>query len=121
MKILIDMNLSRLWCPVLSAAGFEAIHWSSVGHASAPDQEIMLYAQAHGMVVFTEDLDFGILLARNRLTGPSVVQLRTGMNLPRQIGYRVLEALNHARSPLEEGALLSIGSSHNRITRLPLR
>jgi len=121
MKILVDMNLTPLWCPVLSAAGFEATHWSAIGSATASDEEIMSHAQAHGFVVFTEDLDFGILLARNRLRGPSVVQLRTGMNLPRQIGHRVLDALGQAHSLLEDGALLSIGSSHNRITRLPLR
>jgi len=120
MTIVVDMNLSRLWCNFLSEAGYPTIHWSSIGHAAASDEEIMSYAQEHGHVVFTEDLDFGILLARNRLTGPSVIQLRTGMNLPRQIGARVAAALGQARPHLEAGALLSIGSSHNRITLLPL-
>jgi predicted nuclease of predicted toxin-antitoxin system len=120
MTILVDMNLSRLWCGFLSESGYETIHWSAVGAATASDEEIMSYAQRHGHVVFTEDLDFGILLARNRLTGPSVVQLRTGMNLPRQIGTRVVDALDQARPHLEAGALLSIGASHNRITVLPI-
>jgi predicted nuclease of predicted toxin-antitoxin system len=121
MTLLIDMNLSRLWCETLSEAGYEAVHWSVIGDAMASDEEIMLHAQAHGLVVFTEDLDFGILLARNRRAGRSVVQLRTGMNLPRQVGHRVIDAINQGRSYLEAGALLSIGSSRNRITRLPLR
>lgn len=120
MTILVDMNLSRLWCTFLSEVGYPTIHWSSVGHAAASDEEIMSYAQRYGHVVFTEDLDFGILLARNRLSGPSVVQLRTGMNLPRQIGPRVVSALQQARPHLEAGALLSLGASHNRITLLPV-
>ncbi|HEV2575669.1 MAG TPA: DUF5615 family PIN-like protein [Acidobacteriaceae bacterium] len=119
MTIVVDMNLSRLWCNFLSEAGYPSIHWSSIGHAGAPDEEIMSYAQRHGHIVFTEDLDFGILLARNRLTGPSVVQLRTGANLPRQVGVRVLEALGRGRPQLEAGALLSIRPSNIRITLLP--
>ena len=31
MKILVDMNLSLEWIPVLEEAGFEAIHWSTIG------------------------------------------------------------------------------------------
>jgi predicted nuclease of predicted toxin-antitoxin system len=80
----------------------------------------MMYAQQRRHVVFTEDLDFGILLARNRLAEPSVVRLRTGMNLPRQIGPRVLSALELARPHLETGALLSIGAGDSRITLLPI-
>jgi predicted nuclease of predicted toxin-antitoxin system len=120
MTIVVDMNLSRLWCGFLSEAGYETVHWSALGAATASDEEIMSYAQRHEHVVFTEDLDFGILLARNRLIGPSVIQLRTGMNLPRQIGARVVSALEQARPHLEAGALLSIGASHNRIILLPL-
>jgi predicted nuclease of predicted toxin-antitoxin system len=114
------MNLSPLWSRFLSDASYQTVHRSALGAATVSDEEIMLYAQRHGQTVFTEDLDFGILLARNRLTGPSVVQLRTGMNLPRQIGSRVVDALEQARPHLETGALLSIGTSDIRITLLPL-
>lgn len=110
MKLLIDMNLSRLWCETLQKAGYEALHWSEIGRADDPDENIMLYASENGFVVLTEDLDFGILLARNRRSGPSVVQLRTGMNLPRQIAYRVIEALDQTRKMLASGALVSIDS-----------
>jgi len=43
MKILIDMNLSPEWVGVLEAAGWRATHWSSIGKASAPDEEIGHY------------------------------------------------------------------------------
>ncbi len=36
MKLLIDMNLSPRWVSVLRAAGFAALHWSSVGPLDAP-------------------------------------------------------------------------------------
>lgn len=63
MKVLVDMNLSPLWIPLLQQHGFEAVHWSSVGAASASNAEIMDHAGARGFVIFTHDLDFGMLLA----------------------------------------------------------
>jgi predicted nuclease of predicted toxin-antitoxin system len=44
MKLLVDMNLSPLWVPFLSGHGVEAVHWSSVGSPSAPDSEILDFA-----------------------------------------------------------------------------
>lgn len=35
MRILIDMNLSPDWVPVLIEGGFEAVHWSQVGEPNA--------------------------------------------------------------------------------------
>jgi predicted nuclease of predicted toxin-antitoxin system len=40
MKLLIDMNLSPDWVPVLSSVGIEAIHWSTVGDPRTPDRTI---------------------------------------------------------------------------------
>jgi predicted nuclease of predicted toxin-antitoxin system len=37
MKLLVDMNLSPKWCSVLQAEGWDTVHWSDVGTASAPD------------------------------------------------------------------------------------
>ena len=56
MKLLIDMNLSPLWVRFLADSGFDSIHWSNIGQPSAPDTEIMDYASAYGLVVFTPAL-----------------------------------------------------------------
>src|ERR1035437_9484353 len=93
MKFLIDMNLSPLWVSFLANFGFAAVHWSTVGHASAPDTEIMEFAVANGYIVFTHDLDFGMLLAAQRRTGPSVIQVRSQHVLPSAIGEVVLRAI----------------------------
>ena len=66
MKILIDMNLSPSWVPFLAGHGFEAVHWASVGSASAADSQILAYAEANAYVIFTHDLDFGALLAARK-------------------------------------------------------
>jgi predicted nuclease of predicted toxin-antitoxin system len=62
-KILIDMNLSPDWVPLLQNAGCTAVHWSIVGDPRTPDRGIMDWAEANAYVVFTHDLDFGTILA----------------------------------------------------------
>lgn len=41
LSILIDMNLTPDWVSLLESAGFQAIHWSSVGDPRAVDRTIM--------------------------------------------------------------------------------
>jgi hypothetical protein len=74
MKFLIDMNLSPRWISFLAERGFTAVHWSTVGQPSAPDSEIFDFAAANDWIVFTHDLDFGMLLATLRTSRPSVIQ-----------------------------------------------
>jgi predicted nuclease of predicted toxin-antitoxin system len=63
MKLLIDMNLSPRWVASLNQAGWEAVHWSSVGKGNELDSEIMRYAAEQNYVVLTHDLDFSAILA----------------------------------------------------------
>lgn len=82
MKLLVDMNLSPSWIDRLARHGFEAVHWSTIGVATAPDVEILAWARQHSLVLVTNDLDFSAILAAGAAEGPSVVQIRT------QVGYR---------------------------------
>lgn len=66
MNLLLDMNLPRSWVGFLNNAGHDAVHWASVGDPRAEDVEIMEYARSEARVVFTHDLDFGMLLALTR-------------------------------------------------------
>jgi predicted nuclease of predicted toxin-antitoxin system len=52
------MNLSPLWAQFLVAQGIDAVHWSAIGEATAPDSLILDYAASNEFVVFTHDLDF---------------------------------------------------------------
>jgi predicted nuclease of predicted toxin-antitoxin system len=121
MKLLVDMNLSPRWSLVLAEAGFEVTHWSTVGMAYAPDHEIMAYAAEHGYVVFTNDLDFGVILAETRANIPSVVQVRVGNLQPEVIGPKVIEALLQLADNLGRGAFVSIDPKKTRVRVLPLR
>src|SRR5919107_154270 len=71
------MNLSPSWVERLVGNGFEAVHWSPAGGATAPDVEILTWANEHHFVLVTNDLHFSAILAAGGVDGPSVVQLRT--------------------------------------------
>jgi predicted nuclease of predicted toxin-antitoxin system len=120
MKILVDMNLSPQWVEAFAAAKIESIHWSNIGDPAAKDMVLMTYAQVHNYVVFTNDLDFGTLLAIRKVSLPSVVQIRTQDLLPTNIGDLVISAFEQLRSELERGALVTIDSSRLRVRILPL-
>jgi predicted nuclease of predicted toxin-antitoxin system len=120
MKLLIDMNLSPLWTPFPASHGYEAVHWSAIGDVSAPDSEILRYAAEHGYVVFTHDLDFGMLLAAGKLRRPSVIQVRSQDVLPWAIGETVVRAIAAARAHLETGVLITIDPARHRIRLLPI-
>ena len=120
MKLLVDMNLSPGWVTLLSEADIEAVHWSTIGIANAPDTEIMAYADANGYVVLTHDLDFRAILAVTHGEKPSVVQIRANDLRFSEIGGQVIAALRQMRSELDEGALLTVDPARTRLRLLPL-
>jgi predicted nuclease of predicted toxin-antitoxin system len=93
-RILVGMNLSTEWIPLLRAAGHDA--------------------------VFTHDLDFGSMLALSGADGPSVVQLRCLNVLPEAIGPLVLSLLKSYGSDIEQGALVVADERRQRVRILPL-
>jgi predicted nuclease of predicted toxin-antitoxin system len=120
-RILIDMNLSPRWIAVMQAAGFEAVHWSTIGAFNATDAQIMAYAAERDFVVLTHDLDFSAILAAAQGSKPSVVQLRADDVSPDVQGTRVIAAIRQLNVELTQGALLTIDASRNRLRLLPLR
>jgi predicted nuclease of predicted toxin-antitoxin system len=120
MKILVDMNLSPKWADFLIENGIEAVHWSSIGSPVTPDVEIFAYAQTHGFTVFTNDLDFGFILAITHGEKPSVIQTRTGVQGTDRIGGTVINAIKMLAADIEKGALVTIDQRKTRVTLLPL-
>jgi len=120
MKLLLDMNLSPRWIALLKDNGFEALHWSTVGQATARDSEIMAWAATNGYVVVTHDLDFSAILAATQGEAPSVVQIRAEDVSPDVVGIKIVKALHQMESELEAGALLSIDEKTARLRLLPL-
>ncbi len=80
----------------------------------------MQWARAHHWVVFTHDLDFGILLAHSKDGRPSVIQVRTQDVSLEHLSPVVLGALRAHSEALESGALLTIDESKSRVRILPI-
>lgn len=120
MRFLVDMNLSPRWIPFLQTAGFDAVHWSTVGAGDASDRAVMQWAAARDYVVLTNDLDFSAILAATQRRKPSVVQIRGDLLTPSAIGAAVLRAISQTRQELVDGALISVDPGRARIRILPL-
>jgi predicted nuclease of predicted toxin-antitoxin system len=119
-KVVVDMNLSPEWVGFLEREGFEAVHWANLGDPRASDEYILRWAHDNDAVVFTNDLDFGRLLALTASTGPSVLQVRAEDLLPESIGADVVEALRDQEDLLRQGALIVIDETSSRVRILPL-
>ena len=119
-SILVDMNLSPDWIPVLTAAGHSAVHWSAVGDPRAIDSELMDWARANDHLVLTHDLDFGTLLAQSHASRPSVITIRADDPTPPAIGSQILDAIQQHSGELASGALVMVDVSRSRVRVLPI-
>jgi predicted nuclease of predicted toxin-antitoxin system len=118
--VLVDVNLSPEWVAVLGQSGWSAVHWITVGAASAPDADVMNWARSNGQLVFTHDLDFGTTVALTRADGPSVLQVRTKNVLPNVLAPVVIAALNRYESELTKGAIVVVDEHRSRVRILPI-
>ena len=120
MKLLVDMNLSPAWVPLLLSSGFASVHWSTIGDPRAKDSEVMEWARQNQHIVFTHDLDFGTLLANTRSSKPSVIQVRTQDVTPDALGSKLIGVLRQFETALNEGALVTVDERRSRVRVLPL-
>jgi predicted nuclease of predicted toxin-antitoxin system len=121
LPLVIDMNLSPEWVGWFERHGWPAVHWSAVGDPRATDVDILGWASAHHRVLFTNDLDFGAVLASSGGLSPSVVQLRTNDVTPAISGAMLLEVLTLFEGELQRGALVTLEEDGGRVRVLPLR
>ena len=114
------MNLSPKWVLRLREAGYDAIHWSTVGNEAAADGDIAVWAHAEARIILTADRDFSAIVATSGSTGPSVVQIRSADLRVSAIGDATLTAIAEAGADLAAGALLTFNGHRARIRPLPI-
>ena len=115
------MNLSPAWVNFFKSNKIESVHWSNIGNIDEKDSEILNYTKENGYILFTNDLDFGALLAAGKLKSPSVIQIRAQDVLPGNIGDLVVASLRQYEALLETGALISIDEAKQRARILPIK
>ena len=120
MKLVVDMSLSPALALTLASRDRDAVHWSAVGPANAPDDEIMAWAVANDRIIITHDLDFGDLLYASGSTKPSVIIVREYDPHPERITEPLLLALERFNAELTAGALIAMTLNMARVRSLPL-
>lgn len=120
MKLLLDLNLSPDWVPVLCAAGWQASHWSAVGSLRAPDSLILSWARRHHHLLITRDLDYPQLVFQTAASGPSVILLRMRDEFDPAGRSAVVRAIGHAGEVLKSGAILVVSGQRARLRPLSL-
>ncbi len=81
----------------------------------------MDWARENGFIVFTHDLDFGIMLALTHESGPSVVQIRAQNTMPKFLKDDLIPILQQYSAELERGILMTIDPVRSRIRILPIK
>lgn len=81
----------------------------------------MRWADDNGYIVFTNDLDFGAILAASSGKSPSVIQVRSQDVTPEHLADVVVQALRQHELLIVQGALISIDDARSRVRILPLR
>lgn len=90
--------------------------------ADAEDVEIVERARGMGAVVVSSDTDFGVLLAFQRETSPSVILTREVSTMrPAELAALMVANLASFADALEKGAIVAIGRDAIRVRQLPLR
>ena len=99
MKILLDMNLSPQWKPILEQAGHACVHWVDVGSPQAGDYEILEWARKQEFVVLTLHLDLAMILT-------NAVLLRAQDPLPSAQARRILGLLQRQEEEFANPVIL---------------
>jgi predicted nuclease of predicted toxin-antitoxin system len=83
-------------------------------------KKFWVYAIKNNYTIFTNDLDFGAILASSHTQTPSVIQVRTQDLMPHSLGKTILELLSQFEENLIEGALITLDKQRMKIRVLPL-
>ena len=100
--------------------GIDAVHWSEIGTYSATDREILAWARKNQCVIFTNDLDFGAIIAATGADFPSVMQLRDLDITPSNNAEILIDVINRYSEQLGNGAIVSVDAKRSRVRILPV-
>jgi predicted nuclease of predicted toxin-antitoxin system len=119
-KLLLDQGLPRGAADGLRQLGFEAVHASELGLATASDSDLLERALREQRTVVTLDADFHALLARSNATGPSVVRVRIEGLRAAPLVVLLRQTLALCEADLLTGAMVTVDEQGIRVRALPV-
>lgn len=121
MRFLLDECLSARLAPLVAEAGHDVVHVSDRGLTGHVDEEVLAAARDEERVLVSADTDFGEMLAKGRLTLPSLVLFRQGNRGPEHQAATLLNNLDYVSEDLTAGAVVVFTNDNIRIRKLPIR
>lgn len=116
MRLFADASVKGGIVRALRASGVSVIYGLEGDHG-APDSVVLSSASVQGLVLLTEDTDFGELVFRDRAASIGVVLIRFDVTTEaeaRSAAIRVIDALAKA-----EGGFTTLTADHARRRALP--
>ena len=119
MRFLLDMGIAHSISIWLKNRGYDAIHLNDENLYRLPDSLILDKAIQEQRIIITTDMDFGHLLALNKLQQTTVIQFRTFIFTPYNIREK-LELLFKDFSNLEGNYIITVEDERIRLRKLPI-
>lgn len=117
MRILANENVPRAVVLALRAGGHE-VAWVRTDAPGATDREVARRAAREGMVLLTQDKDFGEMVFRRGMpAGSGVILLRLPPDTPERLARAVVSTL--AGHPDWSGRFSVVDERHVRMVPLP--
>lgn len=121
MRFLVDASISPVVARRLQEAGHDAVHVGEVLRLDVADDVIFEYARRDERVIVAADTNFGELLARRRVSRPSVVLLHRQMRRrPTEQAAVLLANLAEVEEDLLADAVVVIEDRRVRVRGLPI-
>ncbi len=118
MTLLLNVNVPRSLCQLLSIQGHECSHAADLGLRSATDETVVDTARRMGATIITHDLDYGKILYFSGLTSPSVIILRLRDVSVEHVGTILRRVLSRLQKELRAGAIVTVEEGTVRVRSL---
>lgn len=119
-RLLLDQGLPLSTVNFLLGAGWDVMHASRCGLATAGDEVILQFALANDRVICTLDADFHTLLAVSGASGPSVVRIRREGMRGAEVASLLVRVWSEVAGSIERGAVVTVTEKAIRLRRLPI-
>ncbi len=119
-RLFLDQALPLRAEHVLRERGWDVVHATTAGLATAADRTILGWCDERGYAVVTHDHGFHQMIALFGVAGPSVIRIRLQGLDHEEIGGLIDRVVRAHTAEIESGALVSVSGRRVKVRTLPL-